>query len=477
MHSAFSSTFLYSIAINLIFYTLVVVLLIAIMYYFIGLSRRIILNNCVLLLIVTPLYLRYSGILDTVTIPFVTIIGLSVYPITLSLMIQHQHERYRQTSIIPIFIISAVSFFSMMVFPDYRNIIIYILHILFYMHVLYILFPVKHDPTSVFLLVILLINFIYISFTVYILNEIHFIFSAGFMSIILSAVLGFNLKNKMSFLLNQFILINELNTKLNRRIARLKQSNDSTRKIILEKDLELSQLARHASLAELTAGIAHELSQPLTGIKGIAQNMIDDLNDQDFENLQGVSELLKICALVDKSSTIIDHIRNFSKKGTLSMKMIDINKIILEAIDLINLQLKKNSIDLIFVLDDTIPKIRGDKISLEQLIVNIILNSKDAILEKDFEGSGETGTIRISTFEKDSAVNMIILDNGSGISDDIMNKIWSPFFTTKKRVHGTGIGLSICSKILKDHSASVNVHSDEKGTQFSIHFPIQNAGN
>jgi len=238
--------------------------------------------------------------------------------------------------------------------------------------------------------------------------------------------------------------------------------------------MELSQLARHASLAELTAGIAHELSQPLTGIKGIAQNMIDDINDPDFENLQGVSELLKICALVDKSSSIIDHIRNFSKKGTLSMKMIDLNKIILEAIDLINLQLKKNSIDLIFVLDDTIPSIVGDKISLEQLIVNIILNSKDAILEKDFEGTGENGTISISTFEKDGMVNMIILDNGSGISDDIMNKIWSPFFTTKKRVHGTGIGLSICSKILKDHSATVDVKSDGSGTQFSIHFPIQN---
>lgn len=314
MHSAFTTTFFYSIAINLIFYTLIVLLFIAIMYYFIGLSRRIIINNCIMLLIVTPLYLRYNHILDTVTIPFITIIGLCIYPITLSLMIQHQHERYRRISIIPIYIVSAASFFSIMLFPGYRNLIIYILHILFYMHVFYILFPVKHEPTSVFLLYIILLNFIYLSATVYGLNEIHFIISAGFMSIILTAVLGFNLKNKMSSLLNQFILINELNTKLNRRIARLKQSNDSTRKIILEKDMQLSQLARHASLAELTAGIAHELSQPLTGIKGIAQNMIDDLNDQDFENLQGVSELLKICALVDKSSSIIDHIRNFFKE-------------------------------------------------------------------------------------------------------------------------------------------------------------------
>jgi C4-dicarboxylate-specific signal transduction histidine kinase len=251
----------------------------------------------------------------------------------------------------------------------------------------------------------------------------------------------------------------------------LKQSNDSCRKIILEKDLELSQMARHASLAELTAGIAHELAQPLTGIKGIAQNMIDDINAEEFENLQAVSELLRICSLVDKSSSIINHIRNFSKKTALAMKLNDLNYVILDAIDLINLQLKKNSIDLVFVLDDTIPKITGDKISLEQLIVNIILNSKDAILEKEFESEEENGTIRITTFAADGAVMMIIQDNGSGISEDIKHKIWSPFFTTKKREHGTGIGLSICSKILKDHKATVDIQSDKNGTQFSIRFP------
>jgi C4-dicarboxylate-specific signal transduction histidine kinase len=153
------------------------------------------------------------------------------------------------------------------------------------------------------------------------------------------------------------------------------------------------------------------------------------------------------------------------------MKLIDLNYVILDAIDLINLQLKKNSIDLVFVLDDTIPKITGDKISLEQLIVNIILNSKDAILEKEFESEEENGTIRITTFAADGAVMMIIQDNGSGISEDIKHKIWSPFFTTKKREHGTGIGLSICSKILKDHKATVDIQSDKNGTQFSIRFP------
>jgi C4-dicarboxylate-specific signal transduction histidine kinase len=461
----------YSVTINLIFCTTIIVLCLSLIFFFIGLSRLLFLNCLSILLIVTPLFLRYNRIIDVITLSYPTMIGLCVYPITLSLMIIHHYNQYRQTSILPVYVISAASFFSLMVLPDYSVLIIYLMHLLFYLYVIYIIFPGRQELTSVLLLTAIFLNFIYLSVTVYSLNEIHFILSAGLMSNIITLILGYRLKWRLSGLLNQFSVVNELNNKLNHRITRLKQSNDACRKIILEKDLELSQMARHASLAELTAGIAHELAQPLTGIKAIAQNMIDDINAEEFENLQAVSELLKICSLVDKSSSIINHIRNFSKKTTLAMNQIDLNYVILDAIDLINLQLKKNSIDLVFVLDDTIPKITGDKISLEQLIVNIILNSKDAILEKEFEREDENGTIRITTFAEEGGVMMIIQDNGTGISDEIKHKIWSPFFTTKKREHGTGIGLSICSKILKDHNATVDIQSDKNGTQFSIRFP------
>jgi C4-dicarboxylate-specific signal transduction histidine kinase len=419
----------------------------------------------------TPLFLRYNRIIDVITLSYPTMIGLCVYPITLAMMIIHHYAHYRQTSIIPLYVLSAASFFSLMLLPDYSTLIIYLMHLVFYLYVIYIIFPGRNELTSVLLITAIFLNFIYLSVTVYSLNEIHFVLSAGLMSMVVTLILGYRLKRRLSGLMSQFSVVNELNNKLNHRIARLKQSNDSCRKIILEKDLELSQMARHASLAELTTGIAHELAQPLTGIKGIAQNMIDDINAEEFENLQAVSELLKICSLVDKSSSIINHIRNFSKKTTLSMNPIDLNNVILDAIDLINNQLKKNSIDLVFVLDDTIPKITGDKISLEQLVVNIILNSKDAILEKEFEKADENGTIRITTFAEEGGVMMIIQDNGIGISEDIKHKIWSPFFTTKKREHGTGIGLSICSKILKDHNATVDIQSDNNGTQFSIRFP------
>jgi len=463
---------LYPIAINFIFYTSVVELCIGVLFFFIGFAKRLLPNSAAMLLIVTPVFLRYNELLEIEAIPFMAVFGLCLYPITLSTIIRHKYNQYRHSSILPIYLVSAAALIACLLIPGKYRLLIYLLHVFFYLYLIYIIFPGRHELISVFFIVLISLNFAYLSLTVYMLNEIHFILSAGMMSIAVSLLMAYNLKKRMSGILRQFTVINELNKKLSHRITRLKQSNESCRKIIIEKDLELSQMARHASLAELTTGIAHELAQPLTGIKGIAQNMIDDINSEEFENLQAVSELLKICSLVDKSSSIIDHIRNFSKKNPFSIRQVDLNKVILEAIDLINIQLKKKNIDLVFVLDDTIPKIPGDKISLEQLIVNIIMNSKDAILEKAYDSSEENGVIRITTSAAEGAVMMIIQDNGSGISEEIKHRIWSPFFTTKRRHHGTGIGLSICSKILKDHKAAVDIQSDKLGTQFTIRFPV-----
>ncbi len=461
----------YSILLNFIFYTSLVEIIICLVFFFIGLSRWLILNTLAVLIIVAPSYFITAKLLLPSDIILVQIVGLYIFPATFALMIKSQYDHYRHKTIAPVYIFSSICFILHFVFPGSNTLIIFILHLFFYIYILYMLLPSRIDYILMALFAVITMNVFYLSISISTFNILHFIFSTGLMSIAASFLFSVNMKSRISYLMSQFDAVNQLNSKLNHKIARLRQSNDSSRKIILEKDIELSQMSRHASLAELTTGIAHELAQPLTGIKGIAQNMIDDLNAEEFENLQGVSELLKICALVDKSSMIIDHIRNFSKKSSLTIKPIDLNKVILEAIDLINIQLKKNNIDLIFVLDDTIPKILGDKISLEQLIVNMIMNSRDAILEKEIDSSEEQGKIRITTSSSVSMVTMIIQDNGNGISDEIIQKIWSPFFTTKNRELGTGVGLSLCNKILKDHNATVTVNSDMKGTQFSINFP------
>ena len=154
------------------------------------------------------------------------------------------------------------------------------------------------------------------------------------------------------------------------------------------------------------------------------------------------------------------------------MHPIDLNISILEAVDLVNHQLKKNDIEFIFHMDDSLPLVPADSLSIEQLIVNLVLNAKDAVIEKKTFQQDTNGLIEITTSHIDKKVRLIIHDNGIGMPKDIIPKIWSPFFTSKKRNHGTGIGLSICSKIIKEHKAEVSLDSNSSGTTFTIDFPV-----
>ncbi|TAL36793.1 MAG: hypothetical protein EPN93_08220 [Spirochaetes bacterium] len=266
-----------------------------------------------------------------------------------------------------------------------------------------------------------------------------------------------------------------LNRQLVHTINRLRQKSEQLNRIIQEKEIELMQMSRHASLAEITTGIAHELMQPFTGIKGIAQNMMDDITGEEFEGLQAVADLTKICALVDKSASIIDHIRNFSRKSGLNKQFIDVNKVIMDALDLVSLQFKKFSIDIVLMLSETPSRIYGDKISLEQLIINLLLNARDAIIERRRSESGDyAAQISIASVFNGEVATLSIEDNGIGITQENIKKIWSPFFTTKRKSTGTGVGLSISSRILKEHNAEVQVASlPGLGTRFTIQFPLR----
>jgi len=332
----------------------------------------------------------------------------------------------------------------------------------------------KNNPNSRFkpVQVLLFLNMFYLLYSIYSQSLIDTGLSAGTISFALFIFINIDIKHKQSLFRYQLSNSNETNMKLSHQITRLKLSNEQYKRILSEKDMELFQVSRHVSLAEITTGIAHELTQPLTGIKGIAQNMIDDINYREFENMQALSELVKICSLVDKSSFIIDHIRNFSQKSGFSMKAIDLNKTIANAIDLISLQLEKNDISLVVEKDIGLPNIFGNNISLEQLIINLTLNSKDAIIEKRSQNPDLEGYIKISTLAKTDSVLMSIEDNGIGIPDDIIQHIWAPFFTTKKRNNGTGIGLSISNKIIKEHQGKASIETNEGGSTFIISFPL-----
>ncbi len=397
---------------------------------------------------------------------------LIFYPPIIALMTAEFLGIFRKNYAAGALTASLILSFIVSVFPAKSYLGIAVWYIIFYLYIIYILHMKNNKMFS------LLIEFYLV------LNIPFLIASIQFKTILIISLLT-GLSSLMTFFTTVWLwekryleytgLYNRSTNmikKLNHRITRLKQSNENFKRIISEKDIEILQASRHASLAELTTGIAHELAQPLTGIRGIAQNMIDDIEYGEMEEKQAESDLTKICSLVDKSTSIIDHVRNFTKKSGYSMQPIDLNKVILNAIDLVNIQLKKLSIDIVFELSDSIPNIMGDNLSLEQLIVNIIQNSKDAILEKKEHAAKKTGQIRITTSADEKRILFTIQDNGIGIPDDILNKIWSPFFTSKKRTHGTGIGLSISNKILKAHNAEVDINTSREGTEFTFIFPI-----
>ena len=403
---------------------------------------------------------------------YIMYIALLFYPYTYSLLaldfspfIVSNHLIKYIYFIIP-FILLAV------LFKTYSYLIILLLHIVLYC---YLLLIIKDNiRLKLHILIIMLIPSIFLSYNFICFHETETIIIAlAFMSIITILSVLYEYSRRIKFINSRILTINSLNKRLNQIITRLRQRNDTLKKIISQKDIELLQIARHASLAEVTTGIAHELAQPLTGIKCISQNMIDDINYDDFNQAEAVTDLVKITSLVDRSASIIDHIRTFSCKRGFSFQKADLNACVLNAIELISNQMKNSGIDLIFVLDDSIPKIYGDNLSLEQLFINFILNSRDAIVLKKETIKDLNGIITITTTCNDEIVKLIIEDNGIGIPEDIIPKIWTPFFTTKQKGKGTGIGLSLSHRIIKEHNADVLITSSEEGTVFTISFPVR----
>jgi len=451
---------------------LVIISIITFLFYKLKLAVSFFVNFLISMIITASDFLITSGNSNLDTASMIRDLALLMAPIIYAASIRRHFHYTRDEKTVSILSLSSLSIIIYLIIPSSAVNIIAISHMYMY---LFITLSIKTNMNKPYQLYFQAIHLaLGVSQLGAILTGHTEITAFSFLCaglILITSVSYFN-KQRISRVLDQCTNISEQNKKLSHTISRLKMSNEQFRKILMEKESELYQLSRHASLAELTTGIAHELTQPITGIKLISQNMIDDINYDEFDKLQAVSELVKICSLVDKSTSIINHIRTFSKKAISTMKPTDINKILLEAIDLINLQVKKNNINLVYVLDDSIPKILGDKISLEQLIVNIILNAKDAIIKKRESNSDHDGIIQITTTRGDSGIKVIIEDNGIGIPVNMIQKIWSPFYTTKKGDLGTGIGLSISSKILKEHRGSVEVQSDTSGTIFTFLFPV-----
>jgi len=243
----------------------------------------------------------------------------------------------------------------------------------------------------------------------------------------------------------------------------------------LAKESQLIQASKMSTLGEMASGVAHELNQPLSAMligADFINNVIKHGGEIPKSDLILVS--YQIREQVYRAAGIINHLREFGRKTDIKREKIYINKPIEGVFTLLGQQLKLRGIKVVLDLKDDLPPIIGDTNRLEQVFINLIVNARNAMEEKEKKAVGGhvDNTLTVKSFQENGQVSVTITDTGAGIPDDIRNRIFEPFFTTKEVGRGTGLGLSISYGIVKDYGGIIEVESEMgKGTTFKIAFP------
>ncbi|MEI7663861.1 MAG: PAS domain S-box protein, partial [Bacteroidota bacterium] len=251
------------------------------------------------------------------------------------------------------------------------------------------------------------------------------------------------------------------------------------RDISYRKKMETKQIHadRMANLGEMATGIAHEINQPLNIISMVMDKILFEsakTDKIDLEFLQAKSD--RIFENITRIRNIIDHIRAFSRSNDdFVLTAFDINASIENGASMIMEQFKHLGISLQFQLAKNIPQILGNTFKFEQVIVNLLVNAKDAVIERknkqqeDFEMF-----VGIRSYVENQLIIVEVNDNGAGIGHDDINNVMLPFYTTKEEGKGTGLGLTICYQIIREMGGTVEIISDKvNGTKIKLILDLQ----
>jgi two-component system, NtrC family, sensor kinase len=236
-------------------------------------------------------------------------------------------------------------------------------------------------------------------------------------------------------------------------------------------DERLLQSQKLAAIGELSAGIAHEINNPLAIIRQEAEWMqlllkkLKGADSKEIEELQG--SVLQIVQQVDRCAEITRNLLDFARKRDPVIQAVEVNRIIEDMTMLMEKEAKHNNITIVRQYDKTLPLIYSDAPQLRQVFLNFLTNAAYAI--------GKDGDITITTRLGDrDSVDIVISDTGCGIPEENLGKIFDPFFTTKLPGKGTGLGLSICHGIIQRLGGRIAVESQVgRGTVFTITLPLR----
>ncbi|PYQ19195.1 MAG: hypothetical protein DMF81_22640 [Acidobacteria bacterium] len=234
--------------------------------------------------------------------------------------------------------------------------------------------------------------------------------------------------------------------------------DDVTARIRLEEQLQHSE--KMASIGLLAAGVAHEVNTPLAGISSYTQMLRGQVDAADPR--AGLLE--KIEKQTFRAAKIINNLLNFSRSGRPELEPVDVNRVILDVLSLVEHQLRTGRIKVRKELAADLPPVRGNENRLQQVFFNLVLNARDAM--------PRGGWLTLATRAEEDAVVAEVRDTGVGIKREDIKRIYDPFFTTKGIGRGTGLGLSVSYGILQEHGGAIFVDSTPgQGTTFQVTLP------
>lgn len=252
-------------------------------------------------------------------------------------------------------------------------------------------------------------------------------------------------------------------TKFSEMLSRLKTSYHE----LTETQSALVQAERLASMGTLSAGVAHEINNPISGIKNCINRIIKDPQNTE-QNLKYI-ELIK--EATERIENVVQHLLKFSRKQDIVFEKVNLDLVIESALSLTSHKLQSNLVNIKVEKGDNY-FVRGSANHLEQVFVNLIINSLDAIVERQETEPELVGEIEIKIKCISDITSVHFRDNGKGIPDEIQRKIFDPFFTSKAVGKGTGLGLSVSFFLIKKHKGKIKFNSSEgSGTEFIIELP------
>jgi signal transduction histidine kinase len=260
----------------------------------------------------------------------------------------------------------------------------------------------------------------------------------------------------------------ELSQSFNTMLDKLQSTHHSLEKsmeLLKEKQAQLVESEKRASLGLLVSGVAHELNNPINNISLITERIVEERSGLSTKEKRDLYNILSQC---ERAKNIVENLLDFARaRKSSEMEKLDIVEVVIESLNLVGNQMRINNIDLQVDIPDTPSFIEGNRSKLEQILVSIMTNAVQAIQSN--------GTVKVKASTDRDAGNALIhiSDTGPGIPAPQIKHVFEPFFTTKPVGKGTGLGLSVAYSLAREHKGDIQVRSEHgKGTTFTIILPL-----